>query len=108
MAVTQSSTQTNGVVNRFVGRYLEDDTAAAFTLDVGFTPRIVRVVNLTSRDQMEWFEGMDDASALKTVAAGTRTIISSNGITVSGKNVTVGLDTDVNVVDEQLEIIAEA
>lgn len=108
MAVTQSSTQSNGVVNRYVARYLEDETAAAFTLDIGFTPRSVRVINLTSRDEMEWFEGMDDASALKTVAAGTRTLITSNGITVSGTNVTVGLDTDVVVVDEQLQIIAEA
>lgn len=108
MAVTQSSTQSNGVVNRYVARYLEDDTAAAFTLDVGFTPRSVRVINLTSRHEMEWFEGMDDASALKTVAAGTRTLITSNGITVSGTNVTVGLDTDVVVADEQLQIIAEA
>lgn len=108
MAVTQSSTQSNGVVNRYVARYLEDETAAAFTLDIGFTPRSVRVINLTSRDEMEWFEGMDDASALKTVAAGTRSLITSNGITVSGTNVTVGLDTDVVVVDEQLQIIAEA
>jgi len=66
----------------------------------------VKVLNVTSRDQYEWFEGMAAASAVKTVAAGTRTLITTLGITVAANKFTVGLDTDVNVINEQLSWIA--
>jgi len=55
---------------------------------------------------MEWFEGMDDDSGLKTVAAGTRTLSTSLGITVSASGFTMGLDTDVVVTSEQISWIA--
>lgn len=105
MTVVQSQSE-NYVRNRAVGRYHTDGTAAAIVIECGFKPREVRVINTESRDMMEWFEGMDDASAIKTVAAGTRTKITSNGITVSDSGFTIGLDTDVNVSDEQLSWVA--
>jgi len=106
MGITQ--TQTNDEVrNLAVGRYLTDATAAAIVVTTGFKPRVVRVYNVTSRDMMEWFEGMAAASAIKTVAAGARTLITSNGITVSANGFTIGLDTDVNVINEQLSWVCE-
>lgn len=105
--MTITSTQTSHQVrNMAVGRYLTDGTAAEFDITCGFRPRYVLVQNVTSRDKYEWFEGMDDASAVKTVAAGTRTLITTLGITDNADGFTVGLDTDVNVTSEQLSWIA--
>lgn len=105
MAVTQSQSAEH-VRNVAVGSYLDDGTAAAFTITTGFQPRYVRVINQTSRDMMEWFEGMTDAHGIKTVAAGTRTAVTSNGITPAENGFTVGLDTDVNVTNEQIRWVA--
>lgn len=105
MAITQSQSQ-HQVRNVAVGRYLDTGTAAAFTITTGFKPRYVKVLNNTSRDWEEWFEGMADASAHKVVAAGTGTAITSLGITVSDTGFTVGLDTDINVSSEQISWIA--
>lgn len=59
-------------------------TAADYLLvELGFTPKRVNFVNLTDRIQVEWFEGMADDTCLKTAAAGTRTLETTNkGITV--------------------------
>ena len=108
MAVTSTQNNPGTLLQMATGNYLEDDTAVAFDITTGFKPRYVRVVNETSRDMLEWFEGMADAEAIKTVAAGTRTLITSLGISIlSGNNgFTVGLDLDVNVVNEQLSWVA--
>lgn len=94
------------VTNTAVGRYIDTGTAAAITITTGFKPRYVKVQNNTSSDGMEWYEGMADASAQKQVAAGTRSLITSLGITVSDRGFVIGLDTDVNVTSEQLSWIA--
>lgn len=107
MAITSTQSMHPGSVsNVAVGRYLDTGTAAAFTITTGFKPRYVRVENLTDRNGYEWFEGMADAAALKTVAAGTKTLLTTLGITVSANGFTVGLDTDVNVSSKQLSWIA--
>lgn len=100
------SVQPASTANIAVGSYIDTGTAAAFTITTGFKPRYVRVENETSRDGYEWFEGMAAAEAIKHVAAGTRTIITTLGITVSASGFTVGLDTDVNVTSEQLSWLA--
>ena len=52
----------------------------------GFKPRYVRWVNLTDRVEVEWFEGMTANTCMKTAAAGTRTLETTNGgITVDDK-----------------------
>lgn len=107
MAITQSqSIQPASVVNVAAGRYLDTGTAAAFSLTTGFRPRYVKVINNTSGDQIEWFEGMTAAYGFKRVAAGTGSQVTSNGITVSATGFTIGLDTDINVTNEQLSWIA--
>ena len=79
MSVT--STQSNSPARQqvAVGSYIDTGTAAAIVITTGFIPRYVRVQNETSRDQYEWWEGMADAEAVKTVAAGTGTIITTLG-----------------------------
>lgn len=74
------------------GKIVFDATAITATdstrVLTGFKPRYVRWVNLTDRVEVEWFEGMDPNTCLKTVAAGTRTLETSagnGGITVDEK-----------------------
>jgi hypothetical protein len=105
MAIT--STQSDHQVrNVAVGSYIDTGTVAAFDINCGFKPRYVKIVNETSGDQEEWFEGMADAEALKRVAAGTGAMITSNGITPLNNGFTVGLDGDIHVTSEQLSWIA--
>jgi len=107
MAITSTQSKNPASVSQVaVGRYITTGTAAAFTITTGFKPRYVKVLNATSRDWYEWFEGMADAEAHKTVAAGTGTRITTLGITVSSSGFTVGLDTDVNVTSEQISWMA--
>ena len=107
MAVTSTQSTESGVCNIAVGRYITSDTAAAFTITTGFKPRYVKVVNLAATGgSLEWFEGMADASALKRVTAGDFTLITTLGITVAEGGFTVGLDADINVINEQLSWIA--
>lgn len=90
------------------GRILDTGTVAAFPVTTGFQPRIVRVINNTSGDMIEWFEGMAAASGQKTLANGTRSLITTLGITVAADGFTIGLDLDINVTSEQLTWIAQA
>lgn len=115
MAVTSTQSKIPAsTTNIAVGRYVDTGTAAAFTITTGFKPRYVRVINVTSAgeglNQVEWFEGMADDSAIKLQDAGTSeaglTLITSLGITVSATGFTVGLDTDLNVTSEQLSWMA--
>lgn len=115
MTVTSTQTmQPASTANIAVGAYLTDGTAAAFTITTGFTPRYVKVVNVTAAStglvMMEWFEPMADAYGIKTYDEGTSetgiTLITTLGITPLSYGFTVGLDTDLNVTSEQLYWIA--
>ena len=53
------------------------DSTRVFT---GFKPRYVRWENATDRIRVEWFEGMAANTSLKTAAAGTRTLETTNGV----------------------------
>ena len=91
ISITQSDHQVRNVAS---GRITATSTPVAFdSISIGFQPRYVRVSNLSERVQLEWYENMTAAHALKTVAAGTRTAITSLGITVSASGFSVGLDT---------------
>ena len=107
MSITATqSAQPASTANVAVGSYITTGTAAAIVITTGFKPRYVKVQNETSRDSYEWYEGMADAEAVKSVAAGTSTLITTLGITVSASGFTIGLDTDVNVTSEQISWLA--
>lgn len=67
-------------------------TAADYVeFDVGFKPRYVALENITDRIKIEWYEGMAANTCIKTAAAGTRTLETTNGgitVTDRGFNVT--------------------
>lgn len=70
-----------------VGRKVFDATSITaadyVVIQVGFTPRYIRFENVTDRIATEWFEGMADDTCIKTAAAGTRTLETTNkGLTV--------------------------
>jgi len=110
MASTTSQNNPLTLTRMATGAYIEDSSAAAFTITCGFTPRYVKVFNETGGHYEEWNENMANAEALKTTEdTGTVDIamITSNGITpVTNSGFTVGLDTDINVVNEQMSWIA--
>ena len=81
---TDTRSQSGGIVNYAVGKIVTDSaTAAAATIAVGFVPRVVRFRNVTDRISDEWYEGMAAASSIHTVAVGTVTLETTNGITVN-------------------------
>lgn len=93
---TNTQSNTNGIQYMAVGQVVTDSaTAAAVTFNLPFKPRVVRFINLTDRITDEWFEGMASASSLHTVAAGTMTLETTNGIAVSGSTFTVTATTMV-------------
>jgi len=107
MAITSTQSKSPADVNNVaVGSYITSSTAAAFKITTGFKPRFVEVCNETSGDSYKWYEGMADAEAIKRLAAGTTSIITTLGITVAADGFTVGLDLDVNVINEQLSWMA--
>lgn len=88
MAIT--ATQANGVENTRLAtiNHLDDaGSPAAASYKLGFRPRYVKVENATDRILLEWYEGMTSTHAVKTVAAGTRTLETTGGVTVSGDTI---------------------
>lgn len=66
-----------------VGRIAFDATAItaadSVVVSLGFTPKYVCWENVTDRVKIEWYEGMAANTCIKTAAAGTRTLETSNG-----------------------------
>jgi hypothetical protein len=92
-------------------------TGATINVSLEFTPRRVKVLNVTSADRMEWSSPMPPAAAYKTVAAGTNSYITTLGVTPveqlklddeadPGRGFQIGADTDVNVTDEVIMWVA--
>jgi hypothetical protein len=70
-----------------ISHFDDAGSPAAASYRVGFQPRYVKVENATDRTLLEWYEGMTSGHAVKTVAAGTRTLETSGGVTVSGDTI---------------------
>lgn len=106
MSVTATIKSGEGINRVATGTYLENDTAAAYDVNCGFKPKFVKLFNEASGDQMEWNDTMANAEGFKRVAAGTGSMVTSNGVTPlddgTTKGFRIGLDTDLNVVNEQL------
>ena len=107
MAQTITTQIPEAMTRMATGTYLDTGTVAAYTFStLGFKPRYVKVTNETDRTSIEWVEGMADAEGIVTVAAGTRTLVTSDGITVNSRGFIFGLDTDVNVTNKQCNFVA--
>ena len=97
MPITSTVTPAQELTRLTSISHLDDaGSPADASYTVGFVPRYVRVDNVTDRTVLEWYEGMTSAHAAKTVAAGTRTLETSGGVTVSGG--TIGFAVTQNKV----------
>lgn len=56
---------------------------AATSFGLGFSPRVVRLIDLTGLVKDEWFEGMVQGSSLHTASNGALTNPQAGGITVT-------------------------
>lgn len=98
-----------------------DGTGSAIDiLTPSFTPRRVTCYNIDNtggKISVDWFEPMPPASGFKTVAAGTRSYITSDGITPNfqrvmddgtspGRGFTIGADSDLNAANEVIMWVA--
>ena len=76
-------TQDDPVTGLFTLSATTDTSSAAGTFNCPFYPRYIKVYQQTTPAEYEWFAGMTDAYMKKTVAAGTVTTETANGITVA-------------------------
>lgn len=84
MAIATQTISHHQVRNDSIGRFTTDSTGPVDTsFNIGYTPRYVRVINLTDGNQLEWFEGMAPDSAVQTTAAGAASLITTAGITAN-------------------------
>ena len=80
---TNTKTYSGGVANVAQGLLVNDAGGAVVaTLNVGFDPRFFEIENVTDRISYRWYVGMTNPGALKTVAAGTRTLETTEGPTM--------------------------
>lgn len=104
---TSAINRSTGVLNRTIEYFTTNaDTAADTTFAFGFKPRYVRFINLTDRIEDEWFEGMAAGYALHTVAAGTRTLVTTGGITIDSDG-NVSIPAALMVASKSFAMIAE-
>lgn len=97
------------------GKITVATTAAAVDVAIGFVPRYVMVVNVSTggKCKMEWYYGMTAGHGIKTATAGDISIITSLGITPKAETSTylgfnIGLDTDLVASEEVLYFYALA
>jgi len=91
--VKKMVTQADGQCFMGVGK--SEDGAADLEIEIGVKPRYVRVVvpdEAKTGQVCEWFEGMDDASAIKySDDSGLQVnMVDSNGITVDNRGFKLG------------------
>lgn len=90
-----------------------EGTGSAINVELGFTPKYVKIINIDGDCFGDWTEDMPDASVMKTIAAGTTAHATTNGITpyagssgANAKGFTIGADTDLNVSAETITWVA--
>lgn len=99
--VTLNASQANGQLA--VGKVVYDATAitaADYTeIDIGFKPSYVEFVNATDRITVQFYEGMTADTSIKTAAAGTRTLETTNqGITLTNTGFRVSQNATLAVI----------
>lgn len=104
MAITETIRYPLNTLRHVIITHIDTGTVAARAFVVGFKPTYVKVVNETDRIEMEWYEGMADSEGLIRVAAGTGTLVTSNGIIPAADGFTLGLETTVYITNKQYSI----
>lgn len=99
--VTLNPSQANGQVA--VGKVVFDATAITATdyveIDVGFKPKYVEFVNATDLVTVQHYEDMTADTCVKTAAAGTRTLETTNkGVTLTDTGFRVSQNATLAVI----------
>lgn len=81
MATVTAASNSAGIVNFASGSFTSDNSITVVNL--GFTPRWIKVVNTTDVIVWEKIEGMPAANSVKTVTAGTTTMDAGGAITIN-------------------------
>jgi len=116
MAITSSINISPTHKNTAIGMFKDTGTVKKTAIKLGFTPRYVKLIDLTNNDTYEWFQGMAADSAFKSVDAGDQSLVTSNGISVGALNtgavntwtvydVTTGSLTDTSHLNAVGEIV---
>lgn len=93
-----ATSQSNGRANIATGSFTSDGTAV--DIELGFTPRYVKVFDMDAVTTHEFCEGMPATETVKTVTAGTVTV-ETGSIIVPDQNgfaIAAAEMTDTNVV----------
>jgi len=80
--------------------------AAIEVRKVGFRPNRVKLINVDGLATAEWLKGMADDSALKEITDGTKSLVTSDGITPLSNGFQLGADSDLNVDGEVVRYVA--
>jgi hypothetical protein len=93
----------DGVVRRSSGSITFPSTSISGTdfvsIECGFIAKYVKFVNATDRIIVEYYQGMADDTCIKTAAAGTVTLETTNkGVTVSGNSFSVSQNINLAVI----------
>jgi len=81
MATVYATSKTGGVAHLSAGSFTSDNTITV--VELGFTPRWIKVVNSTDVIIWEKIEGMAAANSIKVVTAGTTTVDTGSAITIT-------------------------
>lgn len=86
-----------------VGKVVFDATAITaadyIEIDLGFEPKYVKFDNVTDRICVEFYEGMTADTCVKTAAAGTRTLETTNkGVTLVDRGFRVSQNATLAVI----------
>lgn len=72
--------QAGGVVNIANGTYTGDGTQGAMTVNCGFSPKYVEVINVTDQITIEWMLGMAATNTITRAANGTASLDTTSAI----------------------------
>lgn len=78
-----------------------EGTGAAISVNVGFVPRYVKLINVDGDATMEWNESLADGEGFKDLPTGVMALMASGGVTPGDTDDTslgfvIGTDSDVN------------
>jgi len=95
--------QAAGVVNMAQGQYTGDGTAGNIVVGIGFTPRYVKVWNVTDLLMYEFFEGMDSNLLQTLLTTGSTGAVTSdtNGNIITNAVVATATENALNAPGSQ-------
>lgn len=88
-------------------------TGAALNVEVGFSPKVVVIINETDPGMYIWTDTMADAEMQKMTDAVALTFPTSNGVSAyagaiaaTGTGFTIGADADMNAASDVIHYVA--